>query len=144
MMNGLRQSSIFRSYFVSYLLILIIPVITGYISYHISARSVINTSVQSSSAIFYHAMEVLESDFKKVTQFTTQLSLDHSINMLLTAPRQEEGIYDAASLRQAVQAINTYSLTGGMLQNFYIFIKSYDAILTPDGAWHGAYWALLV
>lgn len=124
-----RFTNIFRSFLISYIVILLISNVAGYISYR-SAIDVAETgSIDTSLMVLKQSKDILERRMDEVEAFTTQIAINKDLLGLLSenVNGRNDRIYD---LRQIWQNVYAYGLTNDFLQDFYIYLKNYNAIIS--------------
>ncbi|OAS89076.1 MULTISPECIES: helix-turn-helix domain-containing protein [Metabacillus] len=126
-----KTSKIFRRFLLSYVIILLFPLITGFITYQVSIDVAKKSSIDTSKLILNKSKEILESRLMEVERFTRQIALE-DFNQHLTV-RTESNPIDIYSLRETSRFISTYAHSNDFLEDFYIYLKNYDVVLN-DGA----------
>lgn len=123
-----KHSRLFRSYLVSYLVILIIPSLAGYMSYLTSISVAQSVSIENSVTQLQKSQGLLERRMAEVEGLTRQLALNPELNVLMTAqPSDMTQVYGIWSLMKQVTA---FSQTNDFLQNFYIYLRNFNIIVT--------------
>ncbi|QGQ97248.1 AraC family transcriptional regulator [Paenibacillus psychroresistens] len=130
----LKNSRVFRRFLTSYLIILIIPSIAGYMSYRTSIEVTQSVSIENSVTQLEKAQEILEQRMAEVAGFTRQLGLNRELNVLMNEnPGADKtnvyGIWQVMTDNMAFTQINDF------LQNFYIYLKNYNVVLTQGTAY---------
>ncbi|WP_020620322.1 helix-turn-helix domain-containing protein [Paenibacillus daejeonensis] len=124
-----RFTSLFQKFLFSYLIILMIPSIAGYVSYRTSIAVTQSMSIDNSVSQLQRSQEILERRMAEVEGFTRQLALNPDLQQLMNEKRQGEhvNVYGIANM---VKQITPFSQTNDFLQHFYIYLNNYDVILT--------------
>jgi YesN/AraC family two-component response regulator len=128
----INPSPIFRRFLVSYILILVIPMLTGSISYLVSADIIKAKSIETSEMLLSQTKDVLDRRMREVENFTRQLFLDQDLNYLLNE-QPDDGKFNVYAVWKSWQNTYAYGLTNNFLEDFYIYINNYDAVFTPSG-----------
>ncbi|MDD9266108.1 helix-turn-helix domain-containing protein [Paenibacillus sp. GCM10023248] len=126
------HSPIFRSFLISYVLILIIPMLTGFISYYVSAGIIKSSSLEASTMLLNQSKDVLDRRMEEVENITRQLSLDQELNYVLNEQVDTDS-YNVYALWKSWRNTAAYSLTNTFLEDFYIYLNNYHAVFTPSG-----------
>ncbi|RXZ82919.1 AraC family transcriptional regulator [Paenibacillaceae bacterium] len=129
-----KNSSVFRRYLVSYLIILIIPSIAGYMSYLTSISVMTKVSIDNSVTQLKQSQELLERRMSEVEGFTRQLAIHPDLGILMNET-VTEGRPNVFGILKMLRHINTFGQTNDFLQNFFIYLSNYDVILTPGSAY---------
>lgn len=127
-----KLTKTFRKFLLSYIVILLFPLITGIVSYQVSIDVAKSSSIESSMMILNKSKDILESRMMEVERFTRQLTLVDDFNNHLNAPMTNSSI-NLYSLRETSRFISTYAHTNDFLEDFYIYLKNYNVILS-DGS----------
>ncbi|MGO4549162.1 helix-turn-helix domain-containing protein [Paenibacillus sp. 2TAB23] len=129
-----KYSTIFRKFLVSYLIILIIPSIAGYVSYRTSISVTQSISIENSVTQLQRSQEILERRMVEVEGFTRQLALNPDLNKLMNERKQgdEVNVYGIWSM---VKQVTPFSQTNDFLQNYFIYLNNYDVIFTQGSAY---------
>lgn len=121
----------FRKYFLSYIAILLIPLITGFISYHISIDVTESSSIENNLMVLNQSKDILDQRMIEVDRFTRQMATNYDLTNLLNQDLTGES-YNVYGLSKTVKDISNYVYTNDFLQDFYIYLKNYDVIISPN------------
>lgn len=127
-----KHSPIFRSFLISYVLILFIPMLTGFISYFVSSDIIKTNSLEASAMMLNQSKDILDRRMEEVENITRQLSLDQDLNYLLNE-QVEADHFNVYALWKSWRNTTAYSLTNNFLEDFYIYLDNYQVIFTPSG-----------
>ncbi|WP_138755639.1 AraC family transcriptional regulator [Paenibacillus sinopodophylli] len=129
-----KHTTIFRKFLVSYLIILIIPSIAGFVSYRTSISVTQSISIENSVTQLQRSQEILERRMVEVEGFTRQLALNPDLNKLMNERKQgdEVNVYGIWSM---VKQVTPFSQTNDFLQNYFIYLNNYDVIFTQGSAY---------
>ncbi|SFD75375.1 AraC-type DNA-binding protein [Paenibacillus catalpae] len=129
-----KFSSVFRSFLVSYIVILIIPSIAGYISYRSSISVTQKLSIENSVIQLQKSKELLERRMAEVEGFTRQLAINPDLNVLMNEKSNGEQT-NVYGIWKILRSVLTFGQTNDFLQQFYIYLGNYNVILTPGSAY---------
>ncbi|WP_337099947.1 helix-turn-helix domain-containing protein [Paenibacillus sp. YIM B09110] len=127
-----KMTRVYRRFLISYLIVLLLPNIAGYLSYRVSIDVAQTSSIENSLLLLSQSSEMIEARLAEVTAFTNQLALDHDLDKLISGKKQEPEEYDVFNLWKTARDISTYSKTNDYLQHFYIYLSNNDAIIAPN------------
>jgi two-component system response regulator YesN len=130
----IRFSTVFRKFLISYLIILLIPNIAGYMSYRTSIDVAETSSIENSLMVLNQSKEILESRIAEVERFTRQLAINADLTRLISENMQS-GSYNVYGLWKMARDVADYSQTNDFLQNFYIYLDNYNVILRPNAVY---------
>ncbi|MCM3628280.1 helix-turn-helix domain-containing protein [Paenibacillus glycanilyticus] len=129
-----KYSSVFRSFLVSYIIILIIPSIAGFISYRTSISVTQKLSIENSVMQLQKSKELLERRMAEVEGFTRQLAINPDLNVLMNEKNNGEQT-NVYGIWKMLRSVLTFGQTNDFLQQFYIYLGNYNVILTPGSAY---------
>ncbi|HUC94238.1 MAG TPA: hypothetical protein VMS09_19855 [Paenibacillus sp.] len=133
-MREAKFSSVFRRFLISYIILLLIPNIAGYVSYRTSIDVAESSSIENSLMLLKQSEEILERRLAEVEGFTKQLAINQDLNRLISEKMQGE-TYNVFGLWKMARDVADYSQTNDFLQNFYIYFNNYDVVLTPGSVY---------
>ncbi|OBZ11747.1 AraC family transcriptional regulator [Bacillus sp. FJAT-27264] len=128
----LKFSSVFRKFLISYVVILIIPSIGGYMSYLTSISVTRSISIENSVTQLQKSQDILERRMAEVEGFTRQLAVNQELNVLMNERDNETNVY---GIWRAMRNVLTFGQTNDFLQNYYIYLSNYNVILTPGSTY---------
>ena len=128
----LKYSNIFRRFLISYIAILIIPSIGGYMSYRTSITVTQSLSIENSVTQLQKSQDILERRMAEVEGFTRQLAINKQLNVLMNERDDATNVYGIWS---TMQNVLTSGQTNDFLQNYYIYLANYNVILTPGSSY---------
>jgi two-component system response regulator YesN len=130
-----KFSRVFRRFLISYILILIIPSIAGYMSYRTSIAVTQSMSIENSVTQLQKSKEILERRMAEVEGFTRQLAINQDLNILMseTSADEKSNVY---GIWKMMRDVLTFGQTNDFLQHFFIYLNNYNVILTPGSAYY--------
>ncbi|RKP54338.1 AraC family transcriptional regulator [Cohnella endophytica] len=129
-----KFSGAFRSFLISYIVILIIPSIAGFMSYRTSISVTQKVSIENGVTQLQKSKEILERRMAEVEGFTRQLAINPDLNVLMN----EKSSVDQANVYgiwKMLRSVLTFGQTNDFLEQFYIYLGNYNVILTPGSAY---------
>ncbi|MBB6672928.1 AraC family transcriptional regulator [Cohnella nanjingensis] len=129
-----RYASVFRNFLVSYIVILIIPSIAGYMSYQTSISVTESISIENSVTQLQKSKELLERRIAEVEGFTRQLAIHNDLNLLMNEPpaKDKQNVF---GIWRMMRDLTTFGQTNDFLRHFFIYLRNYDVVLTPGSAY---------
>lgn len=130
-----KHSRIFRRFLISYIVILIIPNIAGYMSYRTAVAVTQSASIENSIVQLEKSQEILERRMAEVQGFTRQLAINQDLSVLMNesvAPNSAN-VYGIWSM---IKFIKTFNQTNDFLKHFYVYIKNYNIVITPASSYY--------
>ncbi|TVX96477.1 helix-turn-helix domain-containing protein [Cohnella terricola] len=129
-----RHSRIFRNFLVSYIVILLIPSIAGYMSYRTSISVTESLSIENSVNQLQKSMELLERRIAEVEGFTRTLAINQDLNVLMNEPRSDNK-QNVFGIWKTMKDLSTLGQTNDFLKHFFIYLRNYDVVMTPGSAY---------
>ena len=129
-----KFTRVFRSFLLSYIVILIIPNIALFVSYRTSISVTEKASIENSVTQLTKTKELLEGRMAEVEGFTRQLAINPDLSVLMNE-RNTGDQTNVYGIWKMLRSILTFGQTNDFLQQFYIYLGNYDVILTPGSAY---------
>ncbi|MFD0670809.1 AraC family transcriptional regulator [Cohnella sp. GCM10027633] len=129
-----KFSNVFRSFLISYIVILIIPSIAGFMSYQTSISVTKKASIENSVTQLQKTKELLERRMAEVEGFTRQLAINPDLNALMNerTTGDQANVY---GIWKMLRNVMTFGQTNDFLQQFYVYLSNYNVVLTPGSAY---------
>lgn len=129
-----RHTRIFRNFLISYIVILIIPSLAGYMSYRTSISVTQSISIENSVTQLQKSQQMLERRMAEVEGFTRQLALNQELYVLMNEKKgtEDDNVY---GIWKIMKEVMVFSQTNDFLKNYYIYLRNYDVVLTPGSAY---------
>lgn len=132
----LWHSRLFRKFLVSYLVILILPSVAGYLSYRTSISVAKSISIENSVSELQKSKEILEQRIEEVKGFTRQLALNQNLIGLMSEKKPDgQEVY---GIWRLMKDLTGFSQTNDFLQNFYIYLNNCDVLVMPGTTYYRA------
>lgn len=130
-----KFSPVFRRFLISYLVVLLIPQIAGYASYRASIEVAKSSSIENSLSSLNLGKEIIERHLVEVEAFTKQLAINQDLYRLIADPKplDSNNVYGLGRMQRS---LSMYSSTNDYLSNFFIYIRNYNAIITPSTVYY--------
>ncbi|MFC4809776.1 helix-turn-helix domain-containing protein [Paenibacillus sp. GCM10023250] len=129
-----RHSRIFRSFLISYIVILIIPSLAGYMSYRTSIAVTQSVSIENSVTQLQNSKQLLERRMAEVEGFTRQLALNQDLYALMNQKKDIDN-GNVYGIWKIMKEVMVFSQTNDFLKNYYIYLRNENVVLTPGSAY---------
>lgn len=129
-----KHSTIFRKFLISYLIILVIPSIAGFVSYRTSINVTQSVSIENGVTLLERSKEILERRMAEVEGFTRQLALNPDLNRLMNE-KKKDGQVNVYGIWNLTRQVMPFSQTNDFLQNYFIYLNNYDVIVSQGYAY---------
>ncbi|KAI7258420.1 hypothetical protein KC345_g10566 [Hortaea werneckii] len=127
-----KYSKVFRRFLISYLVILIIPSIGGYMSYLTSISVTQSISIENSVTQLEKSQEILERRMAEVEGLTRQLAINQELNVLMNEKGSNTNVF---GIWRTMRNVLTFGQTNDFLQDYYIYLANYDLVLTAGSSY---------
>lgn len=129
-----KHSRIYRNFLLSYLVILILPSIAGYMSYRTSIEVTQTISIENGVTQLQNAQQLLERRMAEVEGFTRQLALNQELFVLMNE-KKSDGDVNLYSIWNVLRNVMVFGQTNDFLRNYYIYLRNYNVVLSPGSAY---------
>ncbi|OAS22053.1 helix-turn-helix domain-containing protein [Paenibacillus oryzisoli] len=129
-----KFSRLFRKFLISYIIILVIPSIAGYMSYRTAIAVTQSVSIENNVTQLRKSQDILERRMAEVEGFTRQLALNQELNVLMNEKGMDEKV-NLYGIWKVNNDIKAWSQTNDFLQQFFIYLNNYNVLLTPASSY---------
>ncbi|KRF08102.1 AraC family transcriptional regulator [Paenibacillus sp. Soil766] len=129
-----KFSRLFRKFLISYIVILVIPSIAGYMSYRTAIAVTQSVSIENNVTQLRKSQDILERRIAEVEGFTRQLALNQELSVLMNEKGMDEKV-NLYGIWKVNNDIKAFSQTNDFLQQFYIYLNNYNVLLTPASSY---------
>ncbi|OCT11241.1 hypothetical protein A8709_06055 [Paenibacillus pectinilyticus] len=124
----LRRKSIFLTLWLSYILILLIPVSGTFVLYTNMEKSMVDNANRSNLAMLEQARQVVDSNLQEIEQLGIQIATQPKLQTLWTLKESEKYI----QTEEAVRALKTIRNGSRFVDDFYIYLRNEDTVISPN------------
>ncbi|GFZ90810.1 putative HTH-type transcriptional regulator YtdP [Paenibacillus marchantiophytorum] len=124
----LRRKSIFLTLWLSYILILLIPVSGTFVLYTNMEKSMVDNANRSNLAMLEQARQVVDSNLQELEQLGIQIATQPKLQTLWTLKDSEKYI----QYEEAVRALKTVRHGSPFVDDFYIYLRNEDTVISPN------------
>lgn len=129
-----KFSRLFRKFLISYIIILVIPSIAGYMSYRTAIAVTQSVSIENNVTQLRKSQDILERRMAEVEGFTRQLALNQELSVLMNEKGMDEKV-NLYGIWKVNNDIKAFSQTNDFLQQFFIYLNNYNVLLTPASSY---------
>ncbi|KRE75301.1 cache domain-containing protein [Paenibacillus sp. Soil750] len=124
----LRRKSIFMTLWLSYILILLIPVTGTFILYTNMEKSMVDNANRSNLAMLEQARQVVDNNLQEIEQLGIQIATQPKLQTLWTIKDSDKYI----QYEEAVRALKTIRNSSPFIEDFYIYLRDDDTVMSPN------------
>ncbi|OUS78168.1 hypothetical protein B1748_05260 [Paenibacillus sp. MY03] len=132
---GKIRNSIIFSWLVSYLSILLIPIVISGIVYDQSVRIMQNQVIRINESMIRQLQQAVEGQINNMEKISTQIALNPKLTRLIneSANHRPMSFAYVEQIKQLFQDFNIYTLSNSFIDEFYVYIPNIDLVLTSSG-----------
>lgn len=123
-----RRKSVFLTLWLSYLLILVIPVSISAVLYTNMERTLVRNASRSNLAMLEQVRQIVDNHLQEIDQMSVQIATHPKLQTLWTISESQKYI----QFDEAVKALRNIRSGTGFVNDFYIHLRDGDIILTPS------------
>ncbi|GMK38615.1 hypothetical protein PCCS19_16690 [Paenibacillus sp. CCS19] len=131
-MNEKFRLNIFRKFLSSYILFLVITLVSGIISYRFSEEVITDSSKTTSLMMLNQSKEFVDQLMMNIQSLSKEISTNEDIANYVNGGSDEQDVYNTW---KAWRSLAPYHISNNIIQNFYLYTNRNDVILTPQGAY---------
>jgi two-component system response regulator YesN len=129
----INRRSVLLTWLLSYLAVLLLPVVMSVIVYTQSSKALENEINQANQSLLKQVREVMDNQFASMEQLNFELTWNVRIQQLLYSDKYQlypnEFLYD---LHQITQDLLLYRTSYSLIDSFYIYIEDSNKVVLPD------------
>ncbi|MDF2922275.1 MAG: hypothetical protein K0R57_1189 [Paenibacillaceae bacterium] len=131
-----KRRSVVFSWLVSYLSILLIPIIMSAIVYVQSVRIVQNQVVSINDAMIRQLQQLVDGQVQNLDKISLQIATNSKLAYLINTQAAGNPAIDfdySERVKQLFQDFNIYTLSNTFLSDFYIYLHDSEIVITSGG-----------
>ncbi len=134
MFHYFEKVRIYRTILLSYVLILVIPLISSFIIYQISIHKIKENATENSKNLLNQTKDTIDRKNEELENFVYQLSINQDINQLIYRKGKTTSnyVYDIYKIKNSMKP---YGYTNTLFQDFYIYFNEIDTIVSPKSSY---------
>ncbi|RTE10643.1 helix-turn-helix domain-containing protein [Paenibacillus whitsoniae] len=127
------RSSIIYSQILSYILILLIPIIFTGIVYWVTVKTIDQETNRANLGMLKQVQLNMDNILKDAERLSFDIAFNPDIQLLATS--QETNWYNKQyEVSQIVKEFKRMNITNGYIDNFYVYLKNLDAVISSTAA----------
>lgn len=130
----LKRKSVFFSWLISYISILLIPMVISSIVYIESSKIVEKEINQANQALLKQTKQAVDADIADIEKLSLQIAFNPRVQALLYA-NPPLASYQHYTIVQLVKDLGSYKIANGIVDNFYIYFNYSDIVITPTSVY---------
>lgn len=133
MFNYVEKINVFRKFLLSYILILVIPLLSNYIVYQVSINKLMNQATESSKKVLNETRSIIDRKNEEIESFIYQMAKNPDVNQLMLRELADSNI--TYETYKVLNSIRPYWYTNTLFKNFYIYYHNIDLIVSPESSY---------
>ncbi|MFX3636013.1 MAG: helix-turn-helix domain-containing protein [Candidatus Pristimantibacillus sp.] len=123
-----NNRSVFISMLLSNIIILLVPLVIGFVLYTKVEQIMIANASRSNLAMLEQLRLTMDNHFKEVHQLDQQIVFNPQIDMLLSKENSEDNYSEI----EFIKYLKTYQkIDSGFIKDYYVYFQGSDTILSP-------------
>lgn len=129
--NRMRNNKLFFRFLLSYVFILILPLLIGMAGFSIAGNIVKEDAKSANQAILNQVKNIMDSELQQIETLSYQIGANPKVlNMLnMKSPLEASTYYE---MKNVVDAISNYRLNRPFILNFFVYMKNSDYVITSE------------
>ncbi|WP_213525402.1 helix-turn-helix domain-containing protein [Paenibacillus sp. J31TS4] len=123
-----RRNNVFLTLWLSYLLILLIPVSISVLLYSNAESAMVNNANRSNLAMLEQVRQIMDHQLKEVDRLAVQISSHPKLQTLWNIDDGDRYLLYS----EAVKELKSMRNPSGLIENFFVRLDQSDLLLTPD------------
>lgn len=128
-----KYSSLTR-FLLSYIVILLIPLLTGMISYNEAVRLVEKDAREANLSLLEQTKDILDKRFDEIDSIVTQIANSTKIKRMMNVNGPLEGA-NAFIMYDALRDLSYYIVRNNFIADFFIYFKNSDIIISSRSSY---------
>jgi two-component system response regulator YesN len=126
-----KSNSVFIRFFISYVVILFIPITIGSYAYWEAIKVVEQDASDLNMAVLEQGRDVVDGYLNEINSTARQMALNLRTNKVMYISKSVKTT-DIYTIMELQKMLSSYILTNDFLKYYYIYFKNGDIIITPD------------
>lgn len=124
----LRRKGIFLTLWLSYILILLLPITVTFVLYTNMEKTLIDNANRSNLAMLEQARQVVDSNLQEMEQLGVQIATQPKLQTLWTIKDSEKYI----QYEEAIRSLRNIRNGSRFIDNFYIYLRDDDTVISTN------------
>ncbi|MFD2116600.1 helix-turn-helix domain-containing protein [Paenibacillus yanchengensis] len=130
-MQSIKNRRIFITILISYLFMLIVPLIVLIISYHSFTANTVRQAGKSTVHILNHTQQIMNENFKNIEHMMLRLTQEPLVQQFLTAGKQLDK-HNKYDLSRLIELLNRTKSQNKSIKAIYIYYNRSDMVVTDS------------
>lgn len=126
-----KKASVYWQFIISYIVLLIITIMIGYLTYFQTFQIAKSDAIQSIISALEQGMTMLDTRLMEVESMAMQLSVDQNIQAFMNVKLPLQNT-DYDRIRDLYKKIPAYKLTNKFIFDTFIYFKNSETIVSPS------------
>ncbi|TSB47060.1 helix-turn-helix domain-containing protein [Alkalicoccobacillus porphyridii] len=129
-----RTLNVYRRFLISYVIILLIPIMTGFFTYHAAIKEAENYAIRTSIQSLNQSKSLLEQRLSEVERFARHIAINDDLQRILLLS-SDESTRQISLLSSFSSAVTPFASTNDFIEDYYIRINKSNLIITPGSVY---------
>jgi len=127
-----KKVLMFERFIVSYIIVLLIPMIIGSIVYNEALRIITDHSIESSAFMLEKSKIIIENFLDNVRKKVTGMCLNNKLRNLMYLEKQDYGSSDVLLFKEVQRELRSFDMSGAFEADYYVVLNNSDAVIGRD------------
>jgi len=127
----IKERSVFFSWLVSYLIILLVPILISFTVYSESEKIIRNEINRANAAILKQVQQSVDSGMADVERIAMDITLNDRVRAVMY-PKNIDSFYRYQLIEIITKELKSYNIANDFIESFYIYLKNSNIVLCPS------------
>ncbi len=128
----MKKHKIIHRFLISYLLFLLIPIVSSVLIYMSTAEMVESDTIQSNKQFLEDSIEILDKELANVDYSINRLIMNNDVNTFLNTKTPSSGSPDFFKVLRASYEIHSYSINTDFIKELLVYSRANNFIITTE------------
>lgn len=128
----MKKHRIIRRFLISYLLLLIIPIISSVIIYMSTANMVKADTMQANRQFLEDSIEILDKELINIDYTIHRLIMNNDVNTFLNTAALQTGSPEFFRVMRASYVVHSYTINTDFIKDLLVYSRTNDIIITTE------------
>ncbi|MHA7966556.1 helix-turn-helix domain-containing protein [Paenibacillus sp. CAU 1782] len=130
-----KNRSLLFKLVISYILVLIIPLLIGSFVYKEAVKTVREDAIRNNDSLLEQTKQMMDVRLDEVDAISKQLSMDDRLITLMNIKQIDSGSKDYYKIYDYVTKTSKFSLTNNFIQDYFVYFKDNQWLVSSDRAY---------
>lgn len=128
------RDSLVRGFLLSYLLVLVLPTLTGVALYLLASQTLQDQTDKTNLIRLHDAESITRQQISTMISFVDRMAMNHDVTILGTMDPRRQNTTDILRVKEAAEAVRRYNDTNPLIEEYYIHYNRNDITISSTDA----------